>query len=141
MYKLWRDEYAIDDRFPTFFELPRPPASAVATIKYLDVNGDQQTLDSSVYTTDFLSEPARIVLASNQSWPTTDDTINAVEVNYTAGYGSATSDVPGPLKHAIKFLGAHWYENREPVVVGMSVVDVELTVESLLWMYRHLEAV
>jgi hypothetical protein len=46
--------------------------------------------------------------------------------------------VPEELKLAIKFLAAHWYENREPVVIGRGVTSVEVarTVDSLIDCYR-----
>ncbi len=35
-----------------------------------------------------------------------------IELDVTVGYGDAASDVPEPLRQAIRLLVAHWYENR-----------------------------
>ena len=60
------------DRFPRYLiELPRPPSSAVVTVKYIDSAGTLQTLSDSLYTTDFNSYMPRLVPAFNQIWPTT----------------------------------------------------------------------
>jgi hypothetical protein len=32
---------------------------------------------------------------------------------------AARDDVPGPIKQALKLLVAHWFERREPVVLGL----------------------
>ncbi|MGE5260788.1 MAG: head-tail connector protein [Actinomycetota bacterium] len=38
--------------------------------------------------------------------------VNAFEIAFTAGYGGAADDVPGPIKQALKLLVAHWFERR-----------------------------
>lgn len=124
------------DRFPTFFELPHPPGLSVTSIKYFDADDTQQILSTDDYDTDFQSEPARVVEDPAATWPTVFDKINAVELIYKAGYGTTAADVPEQLKLAIKLLAAHWYEHREPVVLGVTTNSVPLTVESLLMHYR-----
>jgi uncharacterized phiE125 gp8 family phage protein len=63
--------------------------------------------------------------------------LNAFEVAFTAGYGDEASDVPEPLRHAIKLLVAHWFEQREPVVLGAAAQEVPATVAGLLLPYRR----
>ncbi len=41
-----------------------------------------------------------------------------IELDVTVGYGDAASDVPEPLRQAIRLLVAHWYENRGLVARG-----------------------
>ena len=79
------------DDFPDVIYVPRPPLISVTSIKYIDVNGVQQTLNSSVYKVDTESEPARIVPAFNQCWPAIRGDINSVEVIVQAGYGGAAA--------------------------------------------------
>lgn len=82
------------------------------------------------------SEPGRVVLKHGQSWPsTTLRTMNPVQVTYVAGYGLAAS-VPPHLVQLIKLLVSHWYENREPVVVGSITASIPLAVDSLIWLNR-----
>jgi uncharacterized phiE125 gp8 family phage protein len=35
-----------------------------------------------------------------------------IELDIDAGYGDAATDVPEPLRQAIRVLVSHWYENR-----------------------------
>lgn len=123
------------DYFPQFLiELPRPPSISVTSIKYIDSGGDLQTLDSSKYTADFNSYKARIVPAFNEIWPTTRQVIDAVTIEYVAGYGAA-ADVLETIKQAILLLISVWYENREPISES-TVTEIPFTVSALLNMEK-----
>jgi len=127
------------DRFPVdFFEFPKSPATAVNSIKYLDVNGVEQTLSTDVFKTDFASLPGRIALKHNQSWPDTRGEINSVTVDFVAGYANAAA-VPSELKTAIHLTVAHIYANRENVVVGTITAEVPQTAKDLFMHHRVLE--
>ncbi|MCB0190639.1 MAG: head-tail connector protein [Anaerolineae bacterium] len=116
--------------------LPRPPLQSVTSIVYYDSEGASNTLASSAYDVDIDSEPGRVVLKHGESWPsTTLRPMNPVQVTYVAGYGLA-ADVPSYLVHLIRLLVSHWYENREPVVVGSIVGNIPLAVDSLIWLNR-----
>ena len=100
------------DAFPDEIELLKPPTIAVQAVKYLDESGTLQTLSSSLYTVDTARQPARIVPAYGEEWPATLDTINAVTVEFTAGYGNTSASVPAPLRHWILLAIGEMYENR-----------------------------
>ena len=120
------------DAFPSEFRLPRPPLDSVTSITYIDSDGASQTLATSVYTVvtdDF--EQGRVVLAYDQTWPTTRDVANAVTVTYVAGYGSE-SDVPETFKKSIMLLVGEMFEQREPIVTGTVVAKIP-TLDRLLW--------
>lgn len=103
------------DAFPETIVLPLAPVQSVTQITYVDGAGATQTLSSSVYQVDAISEPARIRTAPGQSWPATQARMNAVTVRFVAGYGSAASTVPEDLTAAVKLLAADLYVRREPV--------------------------
>ena len=99
------------DQWPSVIELPRSPASAVATLKYVDGNGDPKTLAASKYQTDFKTEPGRIKPAWGEVWPDLRlGDFNVIEVAYTAGYGAASSDTPQEIKDACFLLIKDWYD-------------------------------
>jgi uncharacterized phiE125 gp8 family phage protein len=64
--------------------------------------------------------------------------LNAYEVFFTAGYGDEPEDVPAPIRQALLMLVAHWFERREPVVLGAAPQEVPATVAGLLLPYRRL---
>ena len=128
------------DAFPVEIRTPRSPLSSVTSITHIDCDGNSQTVASSVYDVDTDTEPGRIFLKFDQSWPDTRTINNAVTVTFVAGFGSAASSVPESLRSAVRLLAAHYYEQREPVVVGTTTAKIPMSVESLLWMNRVIDA-
>lgn len=86
------------DRFPEAIQLPRPPLLTVLYVKFYDVAGQLQTLDPQDYMVDQESEPSYIVPAPGRAWPVTAARVNAVQVDYTAGYGPDHTSVPASIK-------------------------------------------
>ena len=91
------------------------PVQSITTVKYIDVDGVQQTLAASEYKIDINSQPARLVPAYGKDWPSTRDEINAVEIQFICGYATLADlgTVKPMIAHAVKLLVAEWYENRE----------------------------
>lgn len=62
-----------------------------------------------------------------------------VEIEFQAGFGASADAVPAPIRHALQMLIAHWYENREPVMVGTSATKIPQAVSNLLAPYRWVQ--
>lgn len=126
------------DKFPAvdFIRLPLPPIQSITSVKYVDGDGVQQTFSSANYnlTADKGVSPM-VRLAYGQSWPATRNQPDAVTVRYVAGYG-AMNDVPETVRQALLLMVAHFYETRQPLTVGVSVMPNPMTVEFLLSPYR-----
>jgi uncharacterized phiE125 gp8 family phage protein len=104
------------DRFPDarYIELLRAPLSSVTSVKYTPDGGTETTFAASKYIVDTDSEPGRVVLTLSDDWPGDDlIAVNGLRVRYVSGYGTAGSSVPDDLIHALKFLAAFFFENRE----------------------------
>lgn len=125
------------DKFVKCIYLPLPPVQSITSVKYLDTSGVLQTLANTEYTTDVITEPARIVEAFGKVWPAEQNIINAVVIRFVTGYGALTTDVPEGIRQAILMLIGHWYENRQPL--GPFTKEIPMSVDSLLWPYRVLE--
>lgn len=80
-------------------ELPFGPVQSVTSVKYLDLNGVQQTVSTTVYELEVESDAgsAEIRLKSGQSWPSTSGADGCVEVAYVAGFGTST-EVPADVR-------------------------------------------
>lgn len=115
--------------------LPYAPLQTVSFVKYVDDTGATATLDPSLYQVDATRLPGRIVPAYGQTWPVARSQPNAVQVEYVAGYGAASTNVPEPLKQAIKVLAATMYEQREATVEAV-LQDVPLVFLQLVNAYR-----
>jgi uncharacterized phiE125 gp8 family phage protein len=130
----WKVSY---DEFPAIIEIgDKLPIKSIVHVKYYDANGTLTTLTpaATYYQTDYASEqrPARIMPAYGTTWPSTRaDTFNAVEVQFTAGYGGASS-VPQSIKNGMLLLIANWYENREQSIVGTIVNELPWGVEACI---------
>lgn len=121
------------DEFPSgHIVLPRPRLQAVAEIRYLDGEGVQQTLDEALYRVSSSREPAIITPAYGESWPSTRPVIEAIEIEYTAGYGDTGSAVPANIRHAITMMVGEWMEFREGMVVGTIAEEIPNSVRFLL---------
>lgn len=115
--------------------LPRSPVQSVDEIRYIDDSGVQQTLDASKYRVDKSSLVARVTPSYAETWPTTRPITNAVEIDFTAGYGANSTDVPEPIRQAIKVLVSTWYDHRESLSES-SITQVPIQAEYLLGPYR-----
>ena len=116
------------DGFPCgqYLYVPKPPLQSINSITYIDTDGSTDTWGSTYYTADSVSIPARLTPAYQETWPITRDVPNAVTVTFTAG-SSYLSGVPEGIKHAIKFLCAHYWTNRqESITVAGLVTSVNL---------------
>lgn len=69
------------------------PVFSVEAIGYVDVDGAQQALDPQDYFADMVTLPGYLVPAAGKAWPATA-AINAVTVNFTAGFGPDETTVP-----------------------------------------------
>ena len=78
-------DYSIDG-FLASIMLPKAPVTAIASIKYDDQAGDEQTVATDVYSVDLVSDPQMIVLNDGKSWPEVATTPNPVRVRFTSGY-------------------------------------------------------
>lgn len=116
--------------------LPLPPLVSVTSVKYLDTSGVQQTLSSALYQVTLGDMFGEIVPAYGAAWPGVRCQRDAVVVRFVTGYGSNPGDVPEPIRQAILLLTAHYFENREGVVLGSAAAELPLGVCALLANYR-----
>lgn len=85
------------------------PIQSITSVKYIDTNGTEQTVNSSTYETDLISPIGRILLTSIPSYK---KTLNAIKIRFVAGYTSADL-VPKTYRSAMLLLIAHLYENKQ----------------------------
>lgn len=127
-WTLWLDRFPYKD----FVKLRRGPVQSITHIKYYDTDDNASTLATTEY---MLDASDRVVLRYGKTWPA--DTLRpakAVEIQYDAGFDSIDSLLAerGYVVEAVKQIVTHLYENREPVVVGLTANDVPLSALMLL---------
>lgn len=132
--KSWHGEYYCDQ--PIL--LQRPPVASVSSLKYIDADGDEQTLSANVdYVVDLYAEVPKIEPAYNMTWASTREQSNAVYAQYIAGYANAAA-VPEQIKQAIRLLVCTLYEFRGPVLAGAQLSQMPNSglVSAILSPYR-----
>lgn len=100
------------DAFPSGrIYLPKLPVLSVDSVEYTDGYGAAQSVTGYLVSKD----PVRpyILPAYDTDWPIARDTLGSVTVTLKAGYGTASTDVPGPIKQAI-LLHVEAGHNRDP---------------------------
>lgn len=112
--------------------LPVAPVTSLTSIKSYSPTDGESTVAATVYRLDTASLPARVVLRDGQDWPTGLRPQNAIQLIFVAGYGAASTDVSDTgLIHATRLLATHWYEQREPIVLG-AAQEVPLAYRALI---------
>jgi uncharacterized phiE125 gp8 family phage protein len=133
------------DKFPKAreIEIPYPPLQSITSLVYKDSSRVTQTVsyaddespstpifEDDTYLIDIDSQPGRLILKTDQSWPSTANEAAAIKITYVAGYGDTIADVPRNIRQAILMRVADLYENR-----GETDDNPQLSkaFEALLW--------
>jgi len=80
--------------------------SSIVSVKYLDTSGIQQTINAANYELDHIA--GVLLPAYAYSWPYVRERPNAVQIEYIAGYGAKSEEVPEAIRDAIKFIVGQW---------------------------------
>lgn len=109
--------------FCDLIDLPTAPLISVTSVKYLDADGVEQTLDAAVYEVVNTGLEPQIRRKVGQVWPTIRICVSdAVRVTAVVGYAT----VPEPIRAAIMLIISSWFDNRSvgPVPDGaISLLD------------------
>ena len=87
------------------------------------------------YAVDAASAEPRIVRVA-AGWPEPGRAAHGIEIDFTAGFGVAASDVPAPIRQAVPLLVAHWYEHRDPIAIGSDATAIPHGISELLLPWR-----
>lgn len=128
------------DRFPCSDEyghagriyIPLAPLKSVDSVEFTASDGTVTNLSGFRTFGVGSTQPAYIVPAVGNSWPSVVREPESVRIKFTAGYAT----VPPGIKHAILLMIGHWYEHREDVSEG-NLVEVPLASQSLLMPHRN----
>lgn len=110
-------------------KLMRSPVQSVISIQYYDSDNSLQTLASTEYYFDNGGEIATVEPVN--LWPSLYDRPSAIQITFVSGEASEIN-IPSGIKQAILLLTGHFYEIRQPVIVGSQVREVPDSFKSLL---------
>jgi len=93
--------------------IPRYPLVSVDSVTVYDEGGTPTTVTvADVFNVDTQRVRGRLTLQRGATWPVALRANNAIEIVYTAGYGADSTEVPAPLKRAVRQMAAYMYEHR-----------------------------
>lgn len=125
-------------RFPNGpIEIPIAPVMSITSVNYVNSAGGTSSWsagtspDVASYDVTTDGPRTRIFPKWNQTYPVTREHGNAVTVRFVAGY----STVPADILQVLYLLVDHFYEIREPTIVGTSITPVPMSVEALMSAY------
>lgn len=134
------------DEFPTTFGstlmLDKGKLLQVDLLTYVDVT--LKTLHNVIVSPNITGsiqedrtndEGGRVLPASGESWPGTDDVINAVTLQFQVGYGPTQEDVPQSLRMAMFLAIADLHEQRDETIVGTTFKERK-AFEALCYPYK-----
>ena len=131
-WEMWLDRWPKENAI----EIPFPPLQSLTALTYTDVDATGYSLtEGTEITVDTDSAPGRIVLEYDETWPTEQlHPNNPIKIEFVAGYADAAA-VPAEIKHAIKLMVSHWYDNRLPAGVN-DLAILPIGIDDLLASYR-----
>ena len=88
------------------------PAVEILSVKYIDTDGEQQTLPTTEYALDNNGDLHYLRKAYGKTWPAVREQYNSVEITYTAGHSPYEIELER-IKTAMMLIIGHLYENRE----------------------------
>ena len=113
-----------------------PSALTVTSVKYIDTDGVETTLNAADYVLDTYTFIPHVRASYGVTWPSIRSEPNAVRIQYTAGYGPKSSDVEPLIKEAIILLVGHWMNFQPQAESGISMSRIPYAVRDLLDPYK-----
>lgn len=116
---------------------PVGPIQSVTSIAYTDNAAGAATIAAPIYEERLWGAYPGVVLRSGYAWPSPLYG-SVLTVTAVAGFGDDPEDVPDSIRHAIKLLIGHWFDERSAVNVGSAANEMPFAVEALLSRYRRI---
>lgn len=106
--------------FKNVMELPRLPFKSVESVKYVDSDGELQTIPQADYSEfAFTNQPGRVAFSKEYEFPDLNE-INPypVHVEYISGYGVDYTKVPEETRQYLMNIIGTYYMQRESRVIS-----------------------
>jgi uncharacterized phiE125 gp8 family phage protein len=110
------------------------PVRSIDTVTLTAGQGEERVISPQGLNINLRCQPPAISLKSRASWQSYLPGAQNLEIEFTAGFGTAAEDVPMPLRQAILLLTAQSYEHRG----AEQVPPLPMMVDALLMPYRTL---
>lgn len=111
------------------------PLRTLSAARVYDHAGNAGAIDTGSFV---LDAAANVIAAPCWALPQPGRSAAGIELDVQIGFGASATDVPDVLRHAIRTLVAHWYENRGLVAIGQTIAMMPASVNAMIASYRVL---
>jgi uncharacterized phiE125 gp8 family phage protein len=111
------------------------PLRELIAARVFDHANNPSAIDVATFVVDAAAE---VIASPCWSLPIPGRASAGIELDVELGFGANAADVPDSLRHAIRLLVAHWYENRGLAAIGQTVAMLPAGVNALIAPYRML---
>ena len=111
------------------------PLRSVIAARVFDAANNAHSIDVETFVVDAAAD---IIASPCWALPLPGRFSAGIELDVELGYGALATDVPDALRHAIRMLVVHWYENRGLAAIGASAAMLPGGLGALIAPYRVL---
>ncbi|ABD08164.1 Phage conserved hypothetical protein, phiE125 gp8 [Rhodopseudomonas palustris HaA2] len=128
-WRITRDAWPRDGRLA----LRIGPLRALSAARVFDAEGIAHEVDLARFVIDVAGGT---IAAPAWSVPQPGRSVGGIALDLELGYGTQPSEVPELLRHAVRTLAAHWYDNRGLAAIGSSVAMLPGSVAAMIASFR-----
>ncbi len=129
-WRLYMDCWPADE----VVRIAKGPLQVIEAVTVYDGDGVATDVSLNGHVLDAASEPARLFLENR---PSVGQRLNGIEIDFSAGFGDAATDVPDALKRAMLMHVALMYELRGAVSADMQPAAIPAGYERLISPYAQ----
>lgn len=111
----------------------RGPLRSLTAARVYDSAGNAAVIDAGAFV---LDTAAGVIASPCWALPAPSRATAGIELDVELGFGTAATEVPDVLRHAVRTLVAHWYENRGLIAIGQTVAMMPASVGAMIASYR-----
>lgn len=130
-WRVVRDGWPDDGRIA----LRLAPLRGIVAARVFDAAGIAITIDTGRFVID---KTASVIASRPTSLPQPGRACAGIELDVEIGFGPNAADIPQVLRHAVRSLVAHWYDNRGLIAIGGNVAMLPGSVNAMIASYRVL---
>jgi len=116
--------------------LPVLPLIAVDAVRALDAGNSPTAVPVTDYSV--AADTGIVTINADAAALAPALSANGYEIDFTAGFGTASTDVPRALRQAIAMLVTHWFEHRSAYTIGGDLAPTPEGVHALIAPYRRM---
>ena len=112
--------------------LPHWPVISIGDFQYVDSDGVTQTATSSDFIRSTTTRPASISLKDGKTWPVVPNQAATITIKDVKTGHATAAGVPMAVRQSILLLVAHYFENRETVIIGTNSSETPMATK-MIW--------